>query len=284
MIAFLFGAFGLLLGSFLNVMILRHGAKAVTGRSNCLSCGRQLHSSDMIPVLSWILLRGRCRFCKSKISIQYPLVEATTGMLFALVAIAYLPHFGFWANPLPAIILLTPYLAIAALLIAIAVYDLRHTIIPDGWVYLFDALALITVAIYPIEPATLPLLMLAGPIAAFPLFVFWFISRGRWMGFGDVKLALGIGWLLGPLHGIFAIFLGFVIGAIVTVPLLVISSLSAQRISKGFTPTRAFRKLPRGFTMKSEIPFGPFLIFSCIIVWLLCIYGVDPLSTLGLLP
>lgn len=171
---------------------------------------------------------------------------------------------------------------IAALLVAIFVYDLYHTIIPDPWVYTFDALALFSIfPVYLVDPSAVNIsLVVAGPFAALPLFFLWLVSRGAWMGFGDVKLALGIGWLLGPLYGILAVFFAFVIGAIISVFVLlplphILNALSHLGITSYAQPAT-------GFTMKSEIPFGPFLICSCFILWFLLLYGIDPLSFVAL--
>src|SRR3989344_4669887 len=125
--ALIFGIFGLIVGSFLNVVILRRGARALSGRSACMSCGRQLLWHDMVPFVSWLALRGRCRGCGSGISLQYPLVEAATAILFAAIGAA--PHLDIAHKII--------FCIIAALLICITVYDLRHTIIPDGWAYSF---------------------------------------------------------------------------------------------------------------------------------------------------
>src|SRR5271170_6149081 len=81
-----YGVLGLIVGSFLNVVILRRGARTIGGRSACLHCGAPLIWYDMVPVASWIILRGRCRSCGTRISVQYPLVEATTAIFFALIA------------------------------------------------------------------------------------------------------------------------------------------------------------------------------------------------------
>src|SRR4051812_42460706 len=88
-LSFVFGIFGLIIGSFLNVLILRHGERSLGGRSACMSCGRTLKWFDLIPVFSWLALLGRCRTCKKKISVQYPIVEATTAILFAAVGSAF---------------------------------------------------------------------------------------------------------------------------------------------------------------------------------------------------
>lgn len=269
MSAFVFGIFGLIIGSFLNVLILRWGEKSLGGRSECMSCKRQLRWYEMVPVFSWIVLRGKCHTCKARISIQYPLVEAGTGIAFAFISTSML-----------TLELQIIGCAVTALLIAISVYDLRHTIIPDVWVYAFIVLACISQFLLTPKGEFGTLLLLAGPIAASPLFVLFAVSRGAWMGFGDVKLALGMGWLLGPVYGIAAVFFGFVIGAVVSVGILLplpyfVRAFSHLGITR-LAPTRG------GFTMKSEIPFGPFLVASTFIIWLLLIHNLDPLAFVGL--
>ena len=282
--ALIAGLFGLIIGSFINVLVLRYPARSLGGRSMCMSCGGEIAWYDNIPLFSWIFLRGHCRRCGSAISVQYPLVEATTGAIFALVSASSDISAGI--SGLYAAALLIPMLFIAALLIAIATYDIKHTIIPDAWAYTFAATAfLYGGAIALVQPGYgLVLFLLAGPLAALPLFALWLVTKGRWMGLGDSKLALGIGWLLGPLYGPFAVLFAFIIGAVVSVPLLFFSSRAWRDIVARFTPTRASPKPHGGFTMGSEIPFGPFLTLSCIIVWLSLINGIEPLAMLGLLP
>jgi len=302
--AVVFGAFGLIVGSFLNVLIIRWGTRSLAGRSACMSCGRTIPWHDLVPVLSWILLGGKCRLCGSPISLQYILVEAGTGLLFFIIGLAPLPLYAhLFALP------------IAAILLAIAVYDLKHTLIPDAWVYVFAAFSLVvslTAASSDMLYGVLTIL-LAGPVVAAPLFAFWFFSKGAWMGFGDVKLALGMGWLLGIGDGLFALFFAFILGALVSVPLLFFSSPLWQKIVEGFTRTPMvslplfFRKLQQyvsrsvsdensafipsggkktktplvfGFTMKSEIPFGPFLIAATLIVWISNMNGFAPINLL----
>ncbi len=293
MIALTFGLFGLIVGSFLNVVILRHGVRTIRGRSGCMSCGVQLRSYDMIPVVSWFALGGRCRACRARISLQYPLVEFATAVLFALIGYAlgpalyqtyFLPDIQFTLLALTTIC----YLAIASLLVAIFVYDLYQTIIPDPWVYAFVALVFIGQFFMPFWGEYGNWLFLAGPVVALPIFVLWGASTirygtpGMWMGLGDVKLALGIGWLLGPALGLFAIFSAFVIGAVVSIGIL----LPLPHIIRAlYTLGITLREKPAGgFTMKSEIPFGPFLILSCIIIWFATLYGIDPLQVFGLSP
>jgi len=266
MVLLAYGLLGLIIGSFLNVLIIRYGARSLGGRSSCMACGAPLAWFDMIPVVSWIYLRGKCRACHARISIQYPIVEALTGIVFAVIGAAL--------HPFSLLLLIS--LGMVALLIAIAVYDFHHTIIPDAWVYSFAVLAFISnfIGSSPPDQATFFGILLAGPIAAFPLFSLWLVSRGRWMGLGDAKLALGIGWLLGPVLGISSVFFAFIIGALVSVPLVILSSEWWKNFIKGFTPTPISQRLVWGFTMGSEIPFGPFLVCSCIIIWLSLLYDI----------
>lgn len=256
----IFGLFGLIIGSFINVVVLRSGARALSGRSACMSCGVNINWFDLIPVFSWLALCGRCRACGSRISLQYPAVELSMGAAFALVGGAHLP-------PLAMLIALL----ICAILIAITAYDILHTIIPDAWVWSFNALALLSIFLSPLYPIPYTLWsILAGPAVAFPLFALWLVSKGRWMGLGDSKLALGIGWLLGPLAGIQTLLLAFVIGAVVSVCIL----LPLPRIVRFFKKAGiAHSGSAISYTMKSEIPFGPFLVVACLLVWISQMYG-----------
>ncbi|KKW19939.1 MAG: Type 4 prepilin-like protein leader peptide-processing enzyme [Parcubacteria group bacterium GW2011_GWA2_51_10] len=263
----LFALFGLIVGSFLNVLILRNGVETLRGRSACLSCGRKIAWYDLVPVVSWIYLRGRCRFCGSRISLQYPLVELLTGILFGLVGLSSLVLFEKLIS-----------LPILALLVAIFVYDMKHKIIPDPWVWTFNLLAFLFSLL---TTNYLLLTIFSGPITALPLFLLWLVSRGTWMGFGDVKLALGMGWLLGSFYGLYAIFFAFVLGAVISVPLVFFSSqLWKRSIPYHFLHRFITVKSAKGYTMKSEVPFGPFLVSSTIMVWFAMLYNV-PLSLLA---
>lgn len=117
--------FGTIVGSFLNVVVLRYNSSfSIYGRSGCPSCGKTLTWFELIPILSFFLQMGRCRVCGSRISLQYPLVEALTGVLFLFIFLKGLPAaFTFYM------------FVISSLLVAILVYDIRHKIIPDGLVY-----------------------------------------------------------------------------------------------------------------------------------------------------
>ena len=253
-IIFFFGILGIIIGSFLNVVILRFNTgKGIDGRSLCFSCSKTLHWYELIPVASYLFQQGKCRSCKSSISRQYVLVELGTALLFALIAgRILLPLSETYA--VASIINLFLTLTAASLLVVIFVYDLRHKIIPDVFSYGFAFLALMRLVLYYQDhlftlPGTLDLL--AGPIVALPFVLIWFVSKGTWMGFGDAKLALGIGWFLGLAGAISALCLSFWIGAAVGICLILL-----QRSKK------------RGrLSMKSEIPFAPFLVIGLLVVY-----------------
>lgn len=254
----LYGGFGLIIGSFLNVLILRVGTGSdVGGRSRCMVCQKQLKWYHLIPLFSYLALRGRCGFCGARISLQYPLVEAATGVSFAVVG----------ALGLPMLEQILAFL-IAALLVAISAYDIRHTIILDRWAYAFVFLGMLyaLAAHMPQFPSDWVVFALSGPLVALPLFAMWLLSRGMWMGLGDAKLALGIGYFLGLYYGVIAIFLAFILGALISVLLLLPLSKWKERATLHSSSAGVSRG---GFTMKSEVPFGPFLTCSCFIVFVL---------------
>lgn len=237
-----FFGIGLAFGSFINVLVLRYGTgMRLKGRSQCLSCGHTLSWYELVPLLSFIIQWGRCRRCKTRLSIQYPLIELLTGIVFAVVIARSLPF---------AVTVLD--LVIWFYLIAIVAYDTRHKIIPNGFAYPFIALSFLRLFV---EGGEVTLLnFLAGIILFIPFFCFWFFSKGRWMGLGDGKLALGIGWFLGLGAGINAIILAFWIGAAVALMLILLSRF--HLFSGG-----------KSLTMKSEVPFGPFLILGTLLVY-----------------
>ncbi len=242
MIYVLIFIFGTIIGSFLNVLIIRvnTGESLFWPGSRCLSCSKKLKWPELIPVVSFFIQKGRCRHCKSKISWQYPVVEALTGVVFTLVAYKFFNlQFSIYS------LFVTGYwLLIFSLLIAISAYDIRHQIIPDLFVYLFIILSLFNFfGIWNAERIFTGL----GMFAFFALL--WLVSKGRWMGFGDAKLALGAGWLLGFENGILATFSSFWLGAAFAVFLLL------------------FRG--KDFTLKSRIPFGPFLSLGTFFAFLL---------------
>lgn len=223
----------------------------VKGRSICMTCNRNLRWYELIPVLSFLIQKGKCRRCASRISHQYPLVELLTGLIFALISFKFLPiiDISFWLYLIITIL----FVFIFSILIIISVYDLRHKIIPDKLVYLFIFISFVSIFInYSGIGAILirPTLInfISGPVLSLPFVLLWLLSKGRLMGLGDGKLILGIGWMLGLLSGLGAIILSFWIGTIISLSIMYFSS--------------------KKMNMKSEIPFAPFLIASTFISFL----------------
>lgn len=225
--------FGLVVGSFLNVVIHRVPRKesVVSPRSRCPSCSNELSPWDNIPVISWIVLRGRCRNCREPISPRYPLIELVTAVLFAVTAVRLGDN---WALP--------AFLVVVAGLIAISAVDLERFIVPNR-------------ILYPTLFIAAPLLLLAGALEddwsgvrtaaigglmAWGLLLVIHLISPKGMGFGDVRLAGLIGMIVGWLsvgHVLVALFLGFLTASVVGVSLI-------------------FLKV-RG--RKDKVPFGPFL-------------------------
>lgn len=255
LLAIIFFVFGLIIGSFLNVIIYRLNTKrSFGGRSACLSCRSALSWYELIPLFSFLGLKGRCRNCKTRISIQYPLVELATGLLFAMLFYKFSAQGGqdilFIFQP-AFIITYFYYAVMFSLLIVITGYDLKHKIIPDILSLIFGLLAFIGLFLFTnyIFHFHLPSIweFLSGVLIAIPFASLWFFSRGAWMGLGDGKLALGLGWLLGLPLAISAVVLAFWIGTIIGLYLVL------------------FKK---GYGMKSEIPFAPYLALGAFIAFI----------------
>lgn len=206
------GLLGLLLGSFLNVCVHRWplDQSVVRPRSRCPGCERPIAWFDNVPVLSWLLLRGRCRHCDAPISIQYPVVELATGLIWA----GSVAQYGAGFEGLRAALFLT-------LLLGIALTDARHYVIPDEFSLGGLALGLALAAV----PGGFPLLRaLFGAVGGFALL--WTIAvAGEWafrkpaMGGGDVKMMAMVGAFLGLSGVLLTIFLGALLGSVVFGPI-----------------------------------------------------------------
>lgn len=221
--------FGLCIGSFLNCIIYRlEQKKKITGRSFCPNCKHKLSWQDLFPICSFLLLKGKCRYCHKKISLQYPLVELATGILFVLLLSLGLTFNTFYI------------LVISCFFIIIFIYDLKHSLILDKVLFPAVAIALIYDVI---NIQHLLNALLAAVIASGFFLLIFLISKGRAMGFGDVKLAILIGLLLGMPNALVALFLAFFFGAVIGLALMVFKKKS----------------------LKSEIPFGPFLITGTLV-------------------
>ncbi len=236
--------FGTAVGSFLNVVADRfERAQSINGRSFCEFCKQTLRWFELIPLLSFLFQKGKCRRCQKKLSFQYPLAEFFTGVsfvlvfykIFGLINESVFLSFSFGGNLLSNFISLLAIVfpfVITSLLIVIFIYDLKHKIIPNFFSYTFSFLSLL-VPIYlttqgSMSTNELLLYFLAGPILAFPFAFLWFISRGRLMGLGDAKFILGIGWLFGISLGVSALMIAFWSGAIVGVFLIAFHKIKAS--------------------------------------------------------
>lgn len=236
---------GTIFGSFLAVVILRsmRNESWVHGSSHCDSCHKKIAWYDNIPLLSFLILGGRCRYCSTKIHPVHFLVELLTGALFVWWFIGFSAFFQLTTHPF---VILQPlfWLVVAVVLIIIFFVDLLYYIIPNWAVFFLTVLTLFyrLILIYfgPMKGADFAhTLAVTAGITALIAFL-WFITKGRGMGFGDVKLVVPLGLLLGWPNALIAIFLAFISGSIVGLILIVLK-------------IRKFKQI---------IPFGPFLIFG----------------------
>jgi leader peptidase (prepilin peptidase)/N-methyltransferase len=229
-VAFAAALFGLIVGSFLNVVIYRlpRGESIAYPGSHCPSCGHSLSAAENIPLISWIAQGGRCRHCKASISSRYPLVEAMTAALFALTALVY----GLSFEALGVAVL-------AATLVAVVFIDLDHLLILDV-VLAPAALVGIVEAVAGGRIADAALGALVGGAIFGLLFV---ATRGAGMGLGDAKLGLVIGLFLGLHLTIAAVAFSFIFGSLLMLPVLMAGSRRRR----------------------DAVPFGPFLVLGALV-------------------
>ncbi len=249
---FLLFLLGLSVGSFLNVLIdrLPRDESVLKGRSYCESCRKILKWYDLIPVISFIILKGRCRYCRSPISVYYPIVEVITGITFVLVY-SYLlnpANFQFSVFSFQFILNYLYHLFIASSLIVIFFTDLKYGILPDKIVYPAIVIAIIYNLQLTINNNSNNLTIqqlsnhLFSAIFSFLFFLFlYFITKGKGMGFGDVKLVFLLGIFLGFPKIVVALYVAFLTGAIIGSILIIWK----KKRFKGAT-----------------IPFGPFLVLG----------------------
>lgn len=225
------GIFGLIIGSFLNVVIFRvpHGESIVKPRSHCTQCNHVLKAWELVPVLSFLVLRGRCHSCGSKISWRYPGVELLTGLLFFLWA---------WKNPLEPLPALWVHFTILAVLLVLALIDWDTMRLPDALTFPLLLLGIGSSFFLPMGLSGVE--SLASALGAGG--VFWLIAKiyPQGMGLGDVKLIAGMGAFLGFPNILLALFIASLAGSIVGLLWMAIRR-------------REFR---------AQIPFGPFLVFG----------------------
>ncbi len=249
---------GIAIGSFLNVLVLRvNTGENMRGRSRCFSCLKKLGWHDLVPILSYITIRGRCRYCKSKVSLQYPLVELVTGAIFVIIGVMM---FGYDMPVISysqfAIYLLT--VAFFSMLVAISAYDARHKIIPDQFsIALFAIAALFEMLVLYQVSGNIRGEFIPSALAALGAFGFfgglWLVSGGRWMGFGDAKIAISIGLFLGYPAILYGLLFAFWSGALFGIFMLVWGA----------------------YSRKAEIPFAPFLAFGCFLAYIFMYFASD---------
>ena len=269
----LIGGFGLLIGSFLNVVVYRVPAKRsiVSPPSSCPQCGAQIRWSDNIPLLSWLLLRGRCRNCHSRISARYPLVELGTGVFFAIVTVWFLltqlPSAPWSTVPasIASVLALIAYLYLVAVSVVLALIDIDTHTLPNRIVLPGYAVGVVLLSASGLLAGDFKALASAA-IGAAALFLLYFVlalayPRGMGMGMGDVKLAGVLGLFLGFIGWqaiVVGAFAAFLLGGIFALVLL------------------ALRRASR----KSAVSFGPWMLLGA---WLGILFGSDIMSTyLGL--
>jgi len=252
MFLFILFIFGLFVGSFLNVLIdrLPKGKSIIKGRSYCDKCKKILKWYDLIPLLSFISLKGRCRYCKAKLSFYYPLVELTTGLMFAITASFVLNSFEFPISNFQFLInsqflnfqllmSLIYYLFIISSLIVIFFADLKYGIIPDKIV--FPAIFVSAFYLLTMNYQLLTINFLSAVGASLFFLILFLITKGKGMGFGDVKFAFLMGLILGFPNIVVGLYAAFLTGAIVGCILILWQ-----------------KKRIRG----TSIPFGPFLVIG----------------------
>ncbi|MDP1834012.1 MAG: prepilin peptidase [Candidatus Moranbacteria bacterium] len=249
MIFFIFLVLGLIVGSFLNVVVyrLRVAETLVADRSHCPHCKNLIAWYDNIPVLSFILLKFRCRSCREKISWQYPLVEIFTGLVFALIGRRYFDavDVSTWASTIY-------YLGISSFLIVIFVYDFLYLEIPG--LVLWPAIGFTVVfnlvfdwGMTGFGNDVLNLATYSGTLGASTAFLFFFLlvalSKEKWMGMGDAYLVILLGFILGWPEILLGLMLAFSLGALSGIVLILLKKKK----------------------MGSQIPFAPFLVLGSLI-------------------
>lgn len=250
MFLFMIFVLGLCLGSFVNMLVYRTAVKykltknkiANKKRSFCDYCGRQLKWYENIPIVSWMIQKGKTRCCQKKLSILYPIVELVTGILLVLVVY----KFNLLSVQLPMELQMMRVFwgaVLVTLLVFLVVFDLKYMILPDFAVVILIIISFLGMVFD--EPNVIPYFLSALGGGVF-LLILNLLTKGKGMGLGDVKLAIFMGLFLGYPKIIIAFYVAFITGAVVGIILMI------------------FKKIKR----KTQIPFGPFLIWGTMIAWL----------------
>lgn len=263
-----FGLLGLALGSFANAVALRYDPDRflfapANGRSRCPRCGKTLGPLELVPVLSWIALRGRCRGCKEPISVRYPLAEIATGLVVAAVPLGLSAISVQFLEPWRFAVAAACWVGIVLFLAILTLVDIEHYLIPDEATVAIGVLG--AVAAWVTAPAfteatgsflgSYAMLaglhgswwighLVGGAASCGILLALFAITRGRGIGFGDVKLAFALGLAFGWPDSVVLVGLAFVLGSLAAVPALIM----------------------RRAGMKTALPFGPFLALAAVVL------------------
>lgn len=224
---------GSVVGSFLNVVVDRTTrGENITGRSHCDWCNKTLSVVDLVPILSYAVLGGKCRRCKRKLSLQYPIVETMTAILFTIT-------FYVVAAQIFSPVKLFYFLFLISVVVVVAVVDFKFSLIPTTYLF-FASLVALFYNYFSLGSGDFVHYVLAGFAAAAFFVAIILVTRGRGMGEGDVPLAFLMGMVLGPMNGLVAFFVAFFVGAVVSIFLII------------------FGRRKFGQT----VPFGPFLVLG----------------------
>lgn len=236
MLLFYIFIIGLVVGSFLNVLIDRlPKEKSIMGRSYCDNCKKQLKAIDLIPIFSFLMLKGKCRFCKKKINLRNLIVELLTAVLFVLSFI-YLPG--------QVITIKALQLALISTLIVIFFSDLKYMIIPDQALIFAGIIGLLMFLLQGSGYQVIFHRLIEGLLTALPIFLVYELSRHKAMGFGDVKLSFVIGFVFGLQKGLTALYFAFILGALIGLVLILMKK-------KKF---------------KSKVAFGPYIVLGTFLI------------------
>lgn len=214
-----------------------------------MRCKKVLRWYELIPLFSFFLLKGKCGECKTRISWQYPTVEFLSALIFAGLFLKF--ENIFYINTIAFSISYSYYAMMFSLLMIIAVYDLRHKIIPDILSIIFAMFSFVGLFLFynfnffPHIPGIWE--FLSGLMLALPFALIWILSKGTWMGLGDAKLAVGLGWLIGFSRILSGAVVAFWSGAVIGILLILFSKRHG---------------------IKSEIPFAPFLVLGVVSAFL----------------
>ena len=236
---------GLCFGSFALAMVdrMKSGKDWVKGRSQCDNCERVLQPKDLVPLFSWLSTRGRCRYCKKKLSATYPLTELFSGVAFLL---SYL-YWPFTLSDFVSIAMFVLWLCAIIVMVALFLFDIRWFLLPNKLVRPLIGLGILWMTLDIINQglsASIVINYVLAVLVGAGVFLLLFVmSKGKWIGDGDIRLGVAIGLFAGsPLEAWFCIFLASVIGVLASIPLVL--------------------KTKKNKRLKLKIPFGPVLIIA----------------------